>query len=127
MRAIKFRAWSNSLKHMFYPEDNANEPNLWNLRPCVVGGTLISKTDYELMQYTGLKDKNINEIYEGDIIQCSMSFEGGTLPHMGEIVYDETFGSFGTKNKAGVTLLCNHCLHTIEVIGNIFENKELLK
>ena len=78
-------------------------------------------------QYTGLKDKNGKEVYEGHDVDVRMSFEGGTLPHRGVIVYDEEHGAFGTKNDAGVTLLHNHCLHTLEVIGNIHENPELLK
>ena len=77
-------------------------------------------------EYIGRLDKNDKEIYEGDIIEVSMSCDGGTLPHIGKIVYDSTFGSFGTENEAGITLLHNHCLHTAKVIGNIHENPELL-
>jgi uncharacterized phage protein (TIGR01671 family) len=78
-------------------------------------------------QSTGLFDKSGVEIYEGDIIDVRMGYEGGTLPHRGVIVYDNTFGAFGTKNEAGVTLLHHHCLHTLEIIGNITNNPELLE
>ncbi len=78
-------------------------------------------------QYIGLNDKNGVKVYGGDDVDVSMSFEGGTLPHRGYIVYDNEFGAFGTKNDAGVTLLHNHCLHTLKVIGNIHTNPELLE
>ena len=77
-------------------------------------------------QFVGFPDKNKVEVYKGDIVTVSMSFKGGVLPHRGEIVYDKTFGAFATKNQSGTTLLHNHCLYTLEVIGNMTDNKELL-
>jgi len=77
-------------------------------------------------QFLGRQDKNKIDIYRGDIVECSMSFKGGVLPHRGEIVYDKFFGAFATKNQSGTTLLHNHCLYTLEVIGNMTDNKELL-
>ena len=77
-------------------------------------------------EFTSL-NKNGKDVYEGDDVDVSMSFEGGTLPHRGIIVYDNVFGAFGTKNDAGVTLLHNHCLHTLKVIGDIHTTPELLE
>ncbi len=82
--------------------------------------------DCDLMRYTGLKDCKGVDVYEGDVIECKMAFEGGSLPHIGEIVYDDTYGAFATRNISGNTLLHNHILSTIRVIGNIYENPELL-
>lgn len=76
---------------------------------------------------TGLEDKNEVDIYGGDIVTVKMSFEGGFLPHVGEVVYVETFGAFATKNEAGETLFHNHLLDSFEVIGNIHQHPELLE
>ena len=87
-----------------------------------------------LMQYTGLKDENGKEIYEGDIIEFSYDMFVGnfdTFIAKGVVVFDE--GAFyvellenerTTKDEAYLLYSIN--LDTIEVIGNKFENPELL-
>lgn len=122
MREIKFRAWhsqSQGMVHWLELQSIAERAICHPLH----GG----HPHYELMQYTGLKDKNGKEIYEGDIIDVSMIFEGSTLPHIGKIVFDESFGAFATENEGGITLLHHHALHTAKIIGNIHENPELIK
>lgn len=73
--------------------------------------------DYELMQYTGIKDKNNKEIYEGDIVEFYSNVED-------EIITEKVEYHFGIY-RAGdyfVGKIYNKC----EVIGNIYENKDLL-
>ncbi len=133
-RIIKFRAWEirpeNS--YMRYEDD---------LKKITNPANLIEKTEKGfgriLMQYTGLKDKNGKEIYEGDIFKSTKSDAVGQVKigHYDDVsssqhdivgVYFEVIGSapFGFK-KAVLTK--KNAEIVIEVIGNIHENPELLK
>ena len=99
-REIKFRAWDKRFKKMDYASPMA----ILN----------IEDNDHEIMQYTGLKDKNGKEIYEGDIVTDGVGKY--------KIIYD--------LKLAGYQPYCifrddpeNYC----EIIGNSYENPELLE
>jgi len=75
---------------------------------------------YILMQYTGLKDKNGKEIYEGDIVE----FHYGSLGSFREeIIFND--GGFWILRKDGSNFMPS--IEFREVIGNIYENKDLLQ
>jgi uncharacterized phage protein (TIGR01671 family) len=101
MREIKFRAW-----------DKADLLMMDNLSTHRMDNTIV------VMQFTGLKDKNGKEIYEGDIIT-----DHETCNFL--VAYDKgCFFSDAHGDKQDRTLLYNHTF--MEVIGNVYENGELL-
>lgn len=107
MREFKFRVWTTgwfSGKDQMIYLDNFKEFEL------------VSGSD-ELMQYTGLKDKNGNEIWEGDILKIH---EGDNWTWIHQVEY--YLGSFMVTDENSLS-----ALHSFsKVIGNIYENPELL-
>jgi uncharacterized phage protein (TIGR01671 family) len=134
MREIKFRAWNDFKRIMFIP-------NEINLRCNPPQGTVMIE-DYEynwvcdneskiLMQYTGLKDKNGKEIYEGDILNSKNDGKDGNdiwdySTHDNRIVeWDAEYSCFSGMPDYGENSVYSE--EYIEVIGNIYENPEVLK
>lgn len=173
MRTLKFRAWTG--KEMIYfdnfkVEDTGGfwggDREIWQMSATFGRGDcdgfgyfhddFSQKSDVELMQFTGLLDKNGKEIYEGDIVRCTSFKNLGfteldwdadkTLfsidelkgkkedEYICEIIFDD--GEFITeveKNGTIIPLACffgeqrnSQPMFFIEIIGNIHENPELL-
>jgi hypothetical protein len=104
-RVIKFRAWDKNKKEMFDP---VGEMDLNN---------------DGVMQYTGLKDKNGKDIYEGDVLKIEKEPNAEVIYGNGSFVGKEVNG---WDPMADYFPLCGN-IKTAEVIGNKFENPELLK
>ena len=78
-----------------------------------------------LGQYTGLKDKNGTEIYEGDIVKVILTeFDKYWI---GKIKYELAICSYVIKRKGYIDVAFFENLKDIEVIGNIYDNPELIK
>lgn len=120
MREIKFRAWDKAGEY-FKPLDDDGD---YYFRDDGDGLCLYDKwgecKNTVLMQFTGLKDKNGKEIYEGDIIK---TLTGLTY----EVFWCEGMVSFRLANKSTPANGYMYSTSTYdEVIGNIYENPELI-
>lgn len=124
MREIKFRAWLKEHKTMVnVAEIDINHQLIYHYGFDDFEGNFENFNSIELLQYTDLKDKNGKEIYEGDIV-----FES-----FGERYYKVVFenGSFRAEFKGDfeeysldlIDVVAQGC----EVVGNIYENPELME
>jgi uncharacterized phage protein (TIGR01671 family) len=147
-REIKFRAWDNHNKKWLLGYEYPNLGGFSLFGGCVLMGEWenvatsflfgkngLAPEDLKIMQYTGLKDKNGKEIYEGDIYRYNSSatnyqvmFVGGAF--CGGISEDSCapIGWRGSDDREDGDLYEDYYYKKhLEVIGNIYENPELLK
>lgn len=121
MREIKFRVWDNNFKRMLL----ANDIKFVDGR--MIGAKGVNwDSKVAVMQYTGLKDKNGVFIYEGDIVQAEEQIGGGYGCYDGEIIFSDTDFAFMLKTDNHKLFLSNDGEPSYEVIGNIYQNPELL-
>lgn len=126
MRDIKFRAWNKEQNIMYH-----NAQNTYDFG-CCSGyggcpedhfGVVIQKKDYILMQYTGEKDINGIEIYEGDIVETTRG-----LNHIiGAVIYRKASWYIQSKEGYNVRLISIFFTAENKIIGNVYENKKLLE
>ena len=122
-REIKYRAWDKEKKKMVYdiPILILCDGTIWphdlgyfhNSQQWTKDEGLI--VDFELLQFTGLKDNDLKEIFEGDVV----NFWGG----VGKIIYFNLYASFKIKYKGNELFDLSD---QVIVIGNIYENPELI-
>ena len=139
MREIKFRAWNSSTEEMVdFGDLFCKQGHFDALVNTLATGTAAYNSDsqtYILMQYTGLKDKNGVEIYDGDIVHDHY-FKNSVSRH--KVYWADSFGCWSTINLKDPIVDRKqlgyfneaknlHRNEYLEVIGNIYENPELLK
>ena len=126
MREIKFRAWDREKREMRGEGSFIiyNEPNN-GLRSGYTREVIGGWVELVLMQYTELKDKNGQEIYEGDIV--NVKERDSKTYRVGLIKWGESYPERGIRSYVGKDYIGIRFPVQIEVIGNIYENPELLK
>ena len=137
MREIKFRAWHKEKKKIilisslhFYDDGKTNygykeTPNVPNVN------VTISEDEAVLMEFTGLQDENGVDIYEGDIINLSYEYFDGHFRDneiVGKVYFEDSSFRMSYKKYDEIRewRIDEPEILSIEVIGNIYENPELL-
>ena len=119
-RTIKFRAWDEDDKEMTYFDRSTSN---WSYATdCLWFEDLIT-------QFTGLQDKNRKDIYEGDIIRCFKTYYSTPIEHLGQVVFEKGAFLVGSDTMPDyyMTFIELDSDWGIEIVGNIYENPELLE
>ncbi len=118
MREIKFRAWHRDSKRMLQVGDDCGTTH--PLDCCVY---FKQGQPVELMQYTGLKDKNGLEIYEGDLVSYRLNGQ-----YLAKVYFDDRTAGYRLRVNGETQFDKTYPVDFIlEVIGNIYESPELLE
>lgn len=120
----KFRAYDGSLNRMYQSEEvMVCDGNTWIVDEDSVAGEWIMNNDINRMQSTGLKDKNDKEIFESDILYGNDGEDFWNI-----VEYDKENAKWVRSD-----VYCNSVLdlsdgiETLKVVGNIYENPEILR
>lgn len=140
MHKLKFKIWSNKLSKFISDKTFVDSEGSVYVFHQSVGftcghddkgefvrlGSLTEKRDCMAVYYTGIKDKHGREIYEGDIVSFQY-FSGEDAPEttIEEVYFSDGMFLFGRKIELAMNDL-NFRNETLAVLGNIYENPELL-
>lgn len=125
-RDIQFRAYNKVLREIFPNVQNHIGNDVWAF------GRMLNDNDFIIMQYTGVRDKNNIQIYEGDILELPIgdinnkyryvvSFEDGSFVAYHTKLKD----GYGHPQRWGLISQFNIKDLDVVIVGNIYENPEL--
>ncbi len=122
----KFRAWYKGINELYYDVrvTSTEEYEKVEVLDCFTDWIEIEDNDHVLMRNTGLKDKKGNEIYEGDI--CAYYY--GDVAEYCEVKWSEKYSTWMIEGDSDIEFLRDFAKHSVfEVVGNIYEDPELLE
>lgn len=120
----KFRAYDGgSLSRMYQPDEvMVGNGDIWIIDEDSVAGEWIVNNDLNLMQSTGLFDRNGKEIFEGDILGTKDGLLNGVVEYRSDLgMWTNSLIRYNNFER-----LCN-VANSREIIGNIYENPEILE
>lgn len=127
----KFRAWAGgSLCRMYQPDEvMVGNGDIWIVDEDSAAGDWIVNNDLELMQSTGLFDKNGKEIFEGDIVQFEDCYTETYFSYINKGIIEWSQGSFTVTNRDFIEMedLLDGEILDVTIIGNIYENQDILE
>lgn len=124
MREIKFRAWDTEEKKFEGYFQLTNTGTLAVFDPMIAEWDKAKDERYIVMQYTGLKDKNKNDCYEGDLIEFEEPVFESDILTCPVVFKDGAFcAEWEKENGSMVTWFLLSDLEEFEILGNIYEDK----
>lgn len=124
MRELKYRVYDNTEKCYSDKAFSIDQLGICYVQDEDGYGEEIDEERYIVEQYTGIKDKNGKEIYEGDIVEYTTCYYGNEKRHRKVVEWSEwDSDDFGEPHNLGYSNL-SECM---EVIGNVHENADLLE
>lgn len=128
----KFRAWDNRFSEFVEDFFVSEDGKIYKKTKDTGYGIAISRETSDkinLMQSTGLFDRNGKEIFEGDVVQFEDCYTESDFLYINKGIVEWSQGSFTVTNRDSVEMedLLDGEILDVTIIGNIYENKEILE